>query len=317
MKKTIVSVCAAAALLAFGPSASALVYNNADLLLIFHQDGYDDCEFDLGPVSNYLSMTPGTKVALSNWSANLVLANYGSFTAANFILMAAAPLQGPSNLGADADWLSCSDGSIPKDLTGSTFAGQNSIINGVGSFAAANSSNAATNGYAVPTSIAGSYTWVITEGGVLDEQTLGGAAAFSVQQSIPGTSTFFQIGANNSVNPPAAVQVGSFTIDADGVLTFIAGAVPGAAPVAHGVRYDRGRRQHHFICHQRLRQVPAALFKRPLHPGGKLAGHRRFDHRQRIEPDAAGYHLRDEVLRGGGLLLRQTDPKDQRTKRFK
>jgi len=223
MKKTIISFCVAVSMLALGPAASALVYTNSDLLLIFHQDGYDDCEFDLGSVSNFLGLEAGTKLAVGDWSTNLVLANFGSYTAANFILMATVP---SSTLANDTDWLTCADTSTPTDVSASALLTQVGTIAGVGNYAAANSFDAATNGYAAPTSTVGSYTYVITGGGSGDEETMNGAAPFDVEQSIPGTSRFFQIGVHNGANPPAALQVGSFTVDANGNLTFIAGAAP-------------------------------------------------------------------------------------------
>jgi hypothetical protein len=223
------SLCAFASVLVSGPTASALVYTNSDLLLIFHQDGYNDVEFDLGSVSNYLNLSAGTKVAVTGWSTNLVMTNYPSYSVANFVLMSATAFQVGPNLSKDADWLTCADSSMPVDLTGSTLSSQNGIINSIGNNAAANTFDATLNSYAAatfPTPTVGGYTYVVTGGNGGDEETMSGSAAFDVMQSIPGTSRFFQIGVDDSVNPAAATQVGSFTIDANGNLTFIAGAVP-------------------------------------------------------------------------------------------
>ncbi|HEX4121975.1 MAG TPA: hypothetical protein VH619_15250 [Verrucomicrobiae bacterium] len=237
MKKLIVSLCAFAALLACEPNASALVYTNSDLLLVFHQDGYNDVTFDIGSVSNYLNLPSGTVVAVTGFDTNLLAANYSPYSLAEFVLMSATEFQVGGNLPKDADWLTCSDTSTPLDVSGSTLATQNGIINSIGDNAAANTFDSLTNSYVsatYPTATVGGYTYDVTGGSTGgDEETLDGTAAFAVEQSVPGTSRFFQIGVNDDGSIPVlATQIGSFSMDTNGGLTFIAGAVevPPPAP---------------------------------------------------------------------------------------
>jgi hypothetical protein len=42
-------------------TACAFTYTNTDLLLIFRQDGFNDVEFNLGTVSNFLGQADGRR----------------------------------------------------------------------------------------------------------------------------------------------------------------------------------------------------------------------------------------------------------------
>ena len=101
--------------------------------------------------------------------------------------------------------------------------------------AAANTFDSTSNSYVsatYPTATVGGYTYEVTGGSTGgDEETLAGTAAFSVGQTIPGTARFFQIAVNDdSASPVLAMQAGSFSMDTNGDLTFIAGAVPVPPP---------------------------------------------------------------------------------------
>jgi hypothetical protein len=59
----------------------------------------------------------------------------------------------------------------------------------------------------------------------------------TIEASVPNTMRFFQINVSSALPKPAASQVGSFSLDPSGVLTFTAGAdttVP-PAPVITGI----------------------------------------------------------------------------------
>ena len=72
------------------PSASAFTYADGDLLLVFRKDGFNDVEFNIGSVSNYLGRANGTKLTVSNWDLNLVRANFNnSLASVKFLLVAA------------------------------------------------------------------------------------------------------------------------------------------------------------------------------------------------------------------------------------
>lgn len=214
--------------------ASAFTYTNTDLLLIFRQDGFNDVEFNLGSVSNYNGLAAGTIVTVTNWSLNAVLTNYNnSLAGAKFILLACTE---PSPIAGRRTWLTDAEpNSTPTDTFSTIIASELSIINKVGSDAAAITGNSGTQTLVTDPSTAGSYTADVSNGGQVDVSTLGGSSAFVVEQTVPGASRFFMLKSGSSPFP-AALQVGTFSIDANGVLTFTAGALaPLVRPSITGV----------------------------------------------------------------------------------
>jgi hypothetical protein len=160
---------------------------------------------------------------VTNWSLNAVLTNYNnSLSGAKFILLACTE---PSPINGRRTWLTDAEpNSTPTDTFSTIIASQLSIINKVGTDAAAFTGNTATQTYVNDPSQPGSYTADVSNGGQLDVSTLGGNAAFVIEQNIPGSSRFFMF-KGGSAPFPAALQVGTFSIDANGVLTFTAGAL--------------------------------------------------------------------------------------------
>ncbi len=71
---------------------------------------------------------------------------------------------------------------------------------------------------------ASSYDYTVSGGHFSGIAKLGGNAPFTVEQSIPGTLDFWSIKSTDIYpNSPPDQLIGTFTISADGVLTFVAG----------------------------------------------------------------------------------------------
>lgn len=206
--------------------ASAFTYTNTQLLLIFRQDGFKDVEFNLGSVSNFTTLSAGTTVTVTNWSPTAVSSNYNnSLSGAKFILVACTDRSLPN--AALRCWLTDADAATsPNDVTGSKLTTQLSLVNSIGSAAAVNSTDT-TQTYVIDSTLTSSYTDIVSSGGSLDLPTFGGNAAFTVEQSIPGSSRFFAL----KIGSGSSTQIGTFTMTSNGTLTFTAGtAVPLVQP---------------------------------------------------------------------------------------
>ncbi len=233
MKKLIFAIVAA--LTGFCSPAWALTYNDQDLLLVF-RGVQNDVLFDLGSVNTYLHQTAGTVLPVSGFDINLVKTkNGGSLAGVQVILMAA------HNNGNATLWLTDADaaaGLLPA--MPAYVAGQAGMVAEVGSTSQAYSTDG-TQTYAVPVSDASSYTF-LTSGGVLPSQggtpeKWNGGSDFTVETGLPGVLPFYQL-----QGYAAPLEVGAFSIDASGSLTFVTGAalppVITLAPVSQTV--DQG-----------------------------------------------------------------------------
>ncbi len=199
-------------------------YHDTDLLLVFRQDAFNDVLFNLGNVSNFIGQASGTISPVGNFDLNLVLANFGgSLSGVKYVLMAVTPsFTDGTPLRA---WLSDGDLSgAPQDETYSRWTTQRSRISAVGSSATSylNSSN---QSLVLPPSDPGSYTFIASDGGLLDVSTVGGTAPFPVEQEVPGDVRLIELRVSTANPKPLATQVGSFTMTADGSLSFTAGVV--------------------------------------------------------------------------------------------
>jgi hypothetical protein len=191
--------------------------------LIFRQEGFNDVEFKLGPVSAYAGLAAGTTVTVTNWDKALVLSNYNaSFSDVKFIALASTSFL-PGN-PANAVWLTDADAlAVPTDVSGSRLASQISKISSVGGDANLNTSSNSVQSYVVAADSSVSYTYRASNGGLIDAATLGGVSLFPVETTIPGTMRFYKLTTSNLATKPAATQIGSFTFTDTGVLTFTAG----------------------------------------------------------------------------------------------
>ncbi|EEF58447.1 hypothetical protein [Pedosphaera parvula] len=208
--------------------AGAFTYSDGDLLLVFRQDGFNDVEFNLGSVTNYLGKPSGTVLTVTNWDLAATRANFiNNLSGVKFILMSA------TNSGAVVKKVYLTDqeaSSSPTDISVSTWQLLREKIAQVGQQAAVGTATNSTQKYIISPSDTTAYTYIASEGGGGDVPTITGLAPFTVENPIPGTSRFFEVkGINPAVN--ASVQVGSFTMGTNGVLTFTAGVTQQQPPL--------------------------------------------------------------------------------------
>ncbi|MDB6035568.1 MAG: hypothetical protein JWM16_5906 [Verrucomicrobiales bacterium] len=204
--------------------AGAFTYSDSDLLLVFRKDGnFNDVEFNLGSVTNYLNKPAGTKVPVSNWDVNVVKANYNnSLGNVKFLLASASAVtDSPRKL-----WVTSADlapATAVTDMAGSRFGALASKVSLVGNYASAGTATNATQNYAISQSDATSYTYIVSGGGAVDPTTVGGLAPFQVENVNPTTLVLYEVKISNLNPKPAATLVGSFCLNPNGDLTFTAG----------------------------------------------------------------------------------------------
>lgn len=202
-------------------AALGLTYQDQDLLLIFRKDGFNDVEYNLGPISPLLSLAPATSLVLTNWDLSVVTNQYALTDGAQVALLATTP---PSNSPRRA-WLSDSDSnSDPLDLTPSQWQALWSKINSVGTKAAASSGRSPTNVFVVSPTAQAAFTFIESNGGSLPGaiRRLGGASAFNVVSTIPANVCFFEIKDSTDASKPAAALLGTFQLDSFGTLRYTA-----------------------------------------------------------------------------------------------
>ena len=239
MKKILLQLASASLALLAAPLAQAWSYQDGDVLLIFRESGFNDVEFDLGNVSQFLNKSNGYTVPVTGWNLNLVTNTFGSDLAGVSIILAATTTQTDANRAA---WLSSGDPTaLPYDLTPSAWQSSFwSIIDSLGArpvlylvpISGANAYSIDPSGtYAIA-----SYDDIVTSGGqnAAAIAQLGGHAAFQVEQIVPGRFLFWQLQPSTASPKPPATLIGTFTIDAGGDLTFSAGAPgPGILGITH------------------------------------------------------------------------------------
>ena len=200
------------------PIASAFTYNDSNLILVFRKDGFNDVEYNVGSISNYLNQVNGTKMTVTNWNLGTVKANYNnSLSGVDFILFATTST---TNTPPLAVWLSDANlGAVtpPTDLTLSKWTQLRGTLSAVGTDALAYSQGSATNLYSVIGSDASSYS------SHASDSTVMGLAPFTVESTNPATVLFYEVKFSGTTPKPNSKLIGSFTLDATGVLTFTAG----------------------------------------------------------------------------------------------
>jgi len=230
MKKIILTASAALALLAT-PPAQAWIYNNNDVLLIFREHNFNDVEFDLGNVSQFTNLASGTSITVPNWTPSLVTSTFGANLTGVSVILAGTTSQYDANRAA---WLSSISNGVAYNLTASDWQGSLwSTINSIGTRpviylvpAGVTNSVAVANAYSIApggTYQIASYDYIVSPNGNSIPQ-LGGNAGFTVEQTVPGTLGFWQIQPGSTAAP--AVYLGTFAINASGVLTYTAGPPP-------------------------------------------------------------------------------------------
>ena len=212
---------------------AAFTYNDTDLLLVFRKVNFNDVEFNLGSVSNFLGHATGTTIPVTNWDLGLVQSNFNNtLDNVDFLLVAATAVTDPLR----RVWLTDAKASgTPTDISGSKMGALGSKIEFVGlqgqSFTGTNSQEV----YVVPPGDVSSYTYIVSNPGNLDATSIGGLAAFPVEDPPPATNRFFELKLSNATVKPPAVQAGLFSLTSAGVLTFTAGA-PLPQPVILSIR---------------------------------------------------------------------------------
>jgi hypothetical protein len=214
-------------------------YQDGDVLLIFREPGFNDVEFDIGDVGQFLNHPDGYSNQVTGWSASTVTGVFGAdLTGVSVVLAATESYTNASRLA----WLS-SDSSVTavNDVTPSTWqADLWSVIDSIGTrpvtYLVPQTPPAGGNwSYSIDpngTYKLAAYDQIVSANGVNDAAIpqLGGNAAFQVQGTIPGKLGFWQIQGTNAIPKPSAAYVGTFSVDATGALTFVAGP-PAAARV--------------------------------------------------------------------------------------
>lgn len=221
-KSTATLSCFAALLLAAGAiqNLNAFTYVDGDLLLVFRRDQFSDAEFNLGTVSNYLGLANGTVRTITNFDVSTVLANFNNnLNGVTIALVAATTTQDAQRRA----WVTDSDSSTARQgISGSKFSTIWSKVNGVGVRAAQVTMFSASQTFVVSPSDPSSYTYIASTGGANDVATLSGTVPFSIENTIPANSIrFFQLPVPATL---PGVQIGTFSITANGTLTFTAGS---------------------------------------------------------------------------------------------
>lgn len=221
------ALCVAAG---FTPNARAFTYTDGDLLLVFRKSTFNDVEFNLGTVSNYLNKANGTVLTVTNFRLSAVTANFNNNLNGVTISLVAATT--PTDTLRRA-WVTDPDtNSVRFDITGSRQSAIWSKVNGVGA-QAVNADSSVTNEYIINPSASSAYTYIVSTAGGNDPATLSGAVLFSVDSTVPSPLRFFELKVSAVTPKPDALQVGTFNITVGGVLTFTAGSGGGggSAPV--------------------------------------------------------------------------------------
>src|SRR6185295_4427483 len=203
-------------------TASAFTYSDGDLMLVFRKDGFNDVEFNLGSVNSYLGKADGTRLTVSNWDANLVRANYNnSLAGVKFLLIGATSATDPARrIWSTSAQLSPT--TPPTDLSGSRWGSLRGKISYVATEATNITAGSASQSYAVGPNDPSSYTFIASDGGQVEASTIAGLEPFPVESENPATLLFYELKISNLVVKPAAALIGSFSLEASGMLTFTA-----------------------------------------------------------------------------------------------
>ncbi len=202
-------------------AALGFTYLDTDVLLVFRKDGFNDVEFNLGSITNFLGLAPGASLAVTHWDPGVVTNQFLFSDGAQVSLLAATP----TTASPRTVWLSNAEpNSNPADLTPSQWQGIWSKINSIGSRAAIGSANSPTNAWVVSPTTQNSFTWIASNNGTLPGaiKRLGGATTFNVVSPLPATLRFFEVKASTASPKPASVQLGTFQVGTDGTLTYTA-----------------------------------------------------------------------------------------------
>jgi hypothetical protein len=195
------------------------------LLLVLRLNGYNDIEYNLGPVSALTGLSSGTVKTITGWDGQPVLDAFGDFYGAKFILFASSPYVFNANAVYVTDAIS---GDVPLCLTPSKLTQIWSKVSKIGNDGAT-ASDSSLGYLSTPPTLSSAYSYIAANGlfqGVtpLDCGTWGGILSFSCEQEIAGSSDFYKITSSSATTKPAAQKIGTFAFSEAGELTFTAGA---------------------------------------------------------------------------------------------
>ena len=229
--KTFIHIGALALATGWVQTLSAFNYTNSNLLLVFRKDNFNDVEFNLGNVSNYLGKADGMVIMVTNWSLPLVKATYNnSLTNVKFLLMAVTT----SDDTLKRAWLTDANPSgTPQDITGSRWSGIYARISAVGDQATAATFTNSTQVYVTNATESSSFSYIASGGGTVDASSLGGWSPFPIEIENPATNRFVELKVSIASPKPASTIAGTFGLNSAGVLTFVAGAPPGPLTSSH------------------------------------------------------------------------------------
>jgi hypothetical protein len=237
-----------AALLLAAAAAQAWNYQDGDALLIFRESGYNDVEFDIGPVSQFLGQPNGSTATVTNWDSSVVNGVFGSdLTGVSIVLVATTS---PTNANRES-WLSSSIpnltayGVTPSGWQGGLW----STINAIGTRPVIyDATPSGSSSYSIDPSGSqsiASYDQIVSQDGVNAEfiAKFGGNSPFTVETVAPGSFYFWGISPSTANPKPADAFVGAFTITTNGQLTFLAGP---PSPTLAGIAYTSGTASVNF-----------------------------------------------------------------------
>jgi hypothetical protein len=220
--RTLKRILLVGCLLGAAPLGQAFNYTDADLVLVFRQDGFNDVEFDLGPASTFVQTAAG-KTQTVTFDLNLVQNNFNnSLDNVTFLVAGSTGLTSTQ----PRIWLTdVYTSPAPTDFTFSKFSAIRGKIIAIGqqaSLLTASNSLPAVIATAAP----GSFTYIASDANLTPASSLGGLTGFPIEGLIPATLNFYELQVSAVTPKPAAALVGSFTLDASGKLTFTAGSAP-------------------------------------------------------------------------------------------
>jgi hypothetical protein len=209
---------------------AASTYQDGDLLLIFRESGFNDVEFDIGSVNQFLNQATGYSTAVTGWSLSTVTSVFGNNLAGVSVILAAT--QSRTNVNRYA-WITSSSPTLPvNNVTPSVWQNNYwSTIDSIGTRPIIYNAPVTGTSWAYDLDPGGTYSLatydeVVSDNGVnaASISEFGGNAAFSVEGVVPTIAGFWQIQGITGGTTLPATYVGNFTVETNGTLIFTAGS---------------------------------------------------------------------------------------------
>lgn len=238
--KRLLQLCLVSLVGLASPLAHAWTYHDEDVLLVFRKPGYDNVLFNLGNVSQFLNKPSGYSAPVSNFDLNLVTSTFGSDLSDDVrVVLVAVSSSFSANKRA---WVSSAEPNTQVyDRTLSQWQSQlYSKLNAIGDKPQSYTATSAVPSYVVSPNHISSYDYIASNGHIADNELpkLGGSTSFTVEQAIPATLQFWEIKPSAALPKPASTLVGTFSLAANGTLTFSVGGV--TPPTITGISRENG-----------------------------------------------------------------------------